>query len=243
MGFELVVTVGNTADEARVKQGSPRTGCGHALVHGATCIGELNAMHAPGRRGRNPGMHVCDTIRPGPADAGATLGLLRELGRNLSLSRTAAALLGASQDGEGAATERGSTPPATAVGRPDAAPDGAAGAPGLRQARYDAYLRSAAWRGSPARTRELHLSGARCRLCSRGSPEVRTEVHHNTYARFGRERPEDLCTICSECHAGVTDMLRRRRYAAPPPAPGDTPRVLPGRVLADQAGRGAGDAG
>ena len=30
--------------------------------------------------------------------------------------------------------------------------------------------------------------------------------------RLGREEPGDLITVCKECHHGITDMLRRRRY-------------------------------
>lgn len=53
------------------------------------------------------------------------------------------------------------------------------------------------------------------------------EVHHNTYVRLGRELLSDLCTLCSDCHAMVTDDQRRRRHArlVLPPLP-DTPRVL-----------------
>ena len=112
-----------------------------------------------------------------------------------------------------------------------------------RQARYEAYVRSAAWRLSPARQQELRSSGSRCRICGRGPRAARIEVHHATYKRLGRERAGDLCTVCADCHRGITDMLRGRRYAKPPPAPGDTPRVLPGRALAEQTGWGAGDAG
>ncbi len=103
-----------------------------------------------------------------------------------------------------------------------------------RRADYERHVQSSAWRDSAARREELRLSGGRCRLCGRGAPAVRIEVHHRTYARFGHERVEDLTTLCRECHVVVTDALRRRRYAAttlPPLA--DTPRVLSGRVIPD----------
>ena len=106
---------------------------------------------------------------------------------------------------------------------------------------YDRHLGSAAWRDSPARLEELRLSGHRCRVCDRGPPEVRLEVHHRTYERFGAERVEDLTTLCRECHVVVTDALRRRRHAAAtlPPLV-DTPRVLSGRTVVDATVRRAG---
>ncbi len=106
--------------------------------------------------------------------------------------------------------------------------------PPHRASRYEAYIRSAAWRECPARREELALSGGRCRLCGRGAPEVRIEVHHRDYRRLGRERKADLCTLCRECHGFVTGELRRRRFAGRAlPALGDTPRMLAGRTLRD----------
>ena len=69
---------------------------------------------------------------------------------------------------------------------------------------YDRHLGSAAWRDSPARLEEMRLSGHRCRVCDRGPPEVRLEVHHRTYERFGAERVEDLTTLCRHPRAGAT---------------------------------------
>ncbi len=104
-----------------------------------------------------------------------------------------------------------------------------------RQARYDAYIASGAWRESSARLEELKLSGGLCRLCARGGPEVRIEVHHRDYSRLGRERVSDLTTLCRECHLLVTNELRRRRYASMAlPGLSDTPRVLADRTLTDR---------
>lgn len=93
--------------------------------------------------------------------------------------------------------------------------------------RYEAYIRSDTWRRSPMRRAELEASGGRCRLCARGAPEVAIDVHHNTYARLGRELLRDLCTLCRDCHVSVTNDQRHRRYArlVLPSLP-DTPRVL-----------------
>lgn len=94
--------------------------------------------------------------------------------------------------------------------------------------RYEAYLRSERWRRSEARLAELAASGGRCRLCARRAPEVAIEVHHNSYARLGRELARDLCALCRDCHRFVTSELRRRRYARLVlPALRDTPRMLP----------------
>ena len=104
-----------------------------------------------------------------------------------------------------------------------------------RRVDYDAHLGSAAWRNSTAREEELRLSGHRCRVCDRGPPGVRLDVHHRNYDRLGRERVEDLTTLCRECHVVVTDALRRRRNAAAglPPRT-DTPRVVPNRSFGDR---------
>lgn len=81
---------------------------------------------------------------------------------------------------------------------------------------YQQYIRSSLWRRNPARLEELERSLHRCRLCNRAPPEVVLTVHHRTYERFGHERPEDLTTLCTECHFAVTDRERSWRYAKSP---------------------------
>ena len=110
-----------------------------------------------------------------------------------------------------------------------------AGRAGRTPVDYDAHLGSAGWRDSAARKAELQLAGHRCRVCDRGPPNVRLDVHHRNYDRFGRERVEDLTTLCRECHVVVTDALRRRRNAtAGLPPRVDTPRVVPDRSFGEQ---------
>lgn len=122
---------------------------------------------------------------------------------------------------QAAAPSTGATPDA------DRPPQPCAGAGSTSPRSYEAYIRSDAWRRSPARLAELRASGGRCRLCSRGAPETTVEVHHNTYERLGRERASDLCTLCRVCHRAVTAELRSRRYAAVElPELRDTPRML-----------------
>ena len=97
--------------------------------------------------------------------------------------------------------------------------------------RFQRYIRSMAWRTSPARLLELERSGGMCRLCGRGAPEVRIEVHHRHYAGLGRE---DVSDLCSDCHQLVTEELRRRGCGCPElPVLEDTPRVLAGRPPAN----------
>lgn len=76
---------------------------------------------------------------------------------------------------------------------------------------YASYITSAAWLESNARQTELRLARWRCRFCGRGRHEARIEVHHRTYRRLGRERAEDLCTLCSDCHRDLTAALRVRK--------------------------------
>ena len=83
--------------------------------------------------------------------------------------------------------------------------------------KYEAYINSTRWRNNPARLAELKASGLRCRLCYAPETEVELQVHHRTYERLGRELAGDLLTLCKDCHHGVTDMLRRRRYAVRKP--------------------------
>lgn len=91
---------------------------------------------------------------------------------------------------------------------------------------YSAYINSTDWRDNPARLAELEASGFRCRLCNAAQTEAQIEVHHRTYKRLGCERTDDLTTVCRECHRGVTDMLRRRRYALRHPRFADVIRAI-----------------
>jgi 5-methylcytosine-specific restriction endonuclease McrA len=49
-----------------------------------------------------------------------------------------------------------------------------------------------------------------CRLCG---TRDELEVHHRSYTRWGRERLEDLTTLCRGCHDLVTGAQMRRRDA------------------------------
>ena len=60
---------------------------------------------------------------------------------------------------------------------------------------YRRYLKSRAWRDT--RERILVRDGYRCRSCGTGNY---LQVHHLTYERIGYERPNDLLTLCHDCH-------------------------------------------
>ena len=66
---------------------------------------------------------------------------------------------------------------------------------------YDEYIASPMW---ARRKREaIECAGRRCQLC--GESNAMLEVHHNTYAHLGNERPADLCVLCVPCHETFHD--------------------------------------
>lgn len=60
---------------------------------------------------------------------------------------------------------------------------------------YQAYLQSPTWKAN--RADAVRRAGNRCQLCKSRGP---LEVHHNSYADIGNERPEDLIVLCRSCH-------------------------------------------
>lgn len=66
---------------------------------------------------------------------------------------------------------------------------------------YAEYLESPRW----LRTRDeiFERDGHRCTECGSTTQLI---VHHRTYVRVGRERPEDLTTLCHGCHAVVHNI-------------------------------------
>lgn len=99
-----------------------------------------------------------------------------------------------------------------------------------RRKKYDAYLRSKEWREKRAAC--FTRDGWRCTtlyeipvtyssgIAHIGSIHVRCSyvdethtgkglhAHHKTYARFGRELPDDLVTLCRRHHDRVESRLR-----------------------------------
>jgi 5-methylcytosine-specific restriction endonuclease McrA len=51
------------------------------------------------------------------------------------------------------------------------------------------------------RTRALIRAGYRCQTC--GCADATLDVHHNTYAHYGDESPQDLVVLCRSCHQRI----------------------------------------
>lgn len=72
----------------------------------------------------------------------------------------------------------------------------------------------------------LQRAGYRCALCGLHKTKLRMlgrhlEAHHNTYANFGHERPEDITILCAGiggCHA-LADAQRRAANGTRPAKP------------------------
>ena len=86
--------------------------------------------------------------------------------------------------------------------------------------KYGQYLLSDCWR-MQLRPCCFQRAGYRCQamvINASGDPErcprKATEVHHLTYDRVGRERPEDLMAVCSQHHR----VLHNKPLALPRPA-------------------------
>lgn len=60
------------------------------------------------------------------------------------------------------------------------------------------YLRSDHWHA--VRQWALLVDRHRCRECGRGGRGITLDVHHRTYEHLWAERPEDLETLCRQCH-------------------------------------------
>lgn len=60
---------------------------------------------------------------------------------------------------------------------------------------YNSYLDSPLWR--ERRNLIIQRAGGRCEVCRRHAAYA---IHHLTYARAGRELPDDLVAVCDRCH-------------------------------------------
>jgi hypothetical protein len=66
---------------------------------------------------------------------------------------------------------------------------------------YSSYLGSGLWETSRRRLMRT--------VCENCGSRARLVLHHMTYARLGAERIEDVCTLCSVCHAGAHSAAGR----------------------------------
>lgn len=60
---------------------------------------------------------------------------------------------------------------------------------------YAAYLASPEWK-----MRRIQIMSKRGAKCERCGARRTLQIHHKTYARLGRELPEDLEILCRKCH-------------------------------------------
>jgi 5-methylcytosine-specific restriction endonuclease McrA len=67
----------------------------------------------------------------------------------------------------------------------------------LRKMGFAEYRMQPEWQARRSAT--LARAGYRCQTC--GENDVRLDVHHNSYERYGDERPFDLIVLCARCHA------------------------------------------
>lgn len=65
----------------------------------------------------------------------------------------------------------------------------------LHLSSYAAYRSTAHWRRMIKRYRK--------KACEKCGGSYRLCLHHITYERLGRERSDDLCTLCSRCHTAL----------------------------------------
>jgi hypothetical protein len=67
----------------------------------------------------------------------------------------------------------------------------------LRKMSFAEYRMQPEWQARRSAT--LARAGYRCQTC--GENDVRLDVHHNSYERYGDESPFDLIVLCARCHA------------------------------------------
>jgi hypothetical protein len=91
----------------------------------------------------------------------------------------------------------------------------------------DGYYLSAAWRAK--RQKRLEVDRHKCQGCGITAEQLQAlgwpplEVHHKNdgppayrYPSLGNELLGDLLTLCRSCHDGITDSVRRQRFALDP---------------------------
>jgi 5-methylcytosine-specific restriction endonuclease McrA len=74
-----------------------------------------------------------------------------------------------------------------------------------RKMRFEEYRLTPEWQTK--RTQALSRAGHRCQTCGCRCGDVRLDVHHNTYERYGDESIFDLIVLCARCHARLHDPM------------------------------------
>ena len=78
---------------------------------------------------------------------------------------------------------------------------------------YDGYINSPLWKDSIARLAALQADKYSCRMCNSSD---RLEVHHISYDNLAHELPEDLATLCHDCHKYTHKMAGKGAKTYPP---------------------------
>ena len=73
---------------------------------------------------------------------------------------------------------------------------------------YNAYLKSEHWQDVRKRYWASKLL-KECYVCGR---KDHLQLHHRTYKRVGCEFLRDLLPLCGDCHKGVHDLLKSKKY-------------------------------
>lgn len=79
----------------------------------------------------------------------------------------------------------------------------------LVQMPYHEYLQTVEWKAK--RDEAVERDAGRCRLCYSSE---NLQVHHRTYYRRGNEHPNDLTTLCKECHEHFHSKVTERELRA-----------------------------
>jgi len=70
----------------------------------------------------------------------------------------------------------------------------------MKNEEYRKYIHSSQWRQKA--DERLKLDGGKCCVCGGDA----TEVHHLTYENLGKEKMEDLVSLCRRCHEKAEDL-------------------------------------
>jgi 5-methylcytosine-specific restriction endonuclease McrA len=73
----------------------------------------------------------------------------------------------------------------------------------LRKMTFAEYRMQPEWQ--VRRGQALTRARYRCQMCS--SHDAPLDVHHNSYQKYGDERPEDLVVLCRSCHQKVHGIV------------------------------------
>jgi hypothetical protein len=74
---------------------------------------------------------------------------------------------------------------------------------------YAEYLRTEHWQDVRRRFWASKLHDGKCYACGTTG---KLNVHHKSYKRIGREKLNDLCLLCDNCHSETHRIDRTRKH-------------------------------